>query len=96
MKAIKISFAEKYPDLVSEWSDRNKIKPDQISYGSNKKVWWKGTCGHEWEAIIKNRSNGSGCPKCRKIYKQGLSHQSIVRRPLYFPMSRTEIEAIPG
>ena len=32
MKAVKISFAEKYPDLISEWSDRNEIKPDQISY----------------------------------------------------------------
>ena len=64
MKAVKISFAEKYPDLISEWSDRNEIKPDQISYGSNKKVWWKGTCGHEWEAIIKNRGKGHGCPIC--------------------------------
>ncbi|MBR1523689.1 MAG: zinc-ribbon domain-containing protein [Lachnospiraceae bacterium] len=64
MKAVKISFADKYPDLVSEWSDRNEMEPDHISYGSNKKVWWKGSCGHEWEAIVKNRGTGHGCPIC--------------------------------
>lgn len=50
--------------IVNEWSDRNKISPDGITAGSHKKVWWKGSCGHEWEAIVKNRLNGSGCPYC--------------------------------
>ena len=30
----------------------------------NKKVWWKGTCGHEWQASVKARSNGEKCPIC--------------------------------
>ena len=29
-----------------------------------KKVWWKGTCGHEWQASVKARSNGEKCPIC--------------------------------
>ena len=64
MKPVKISFAEKYPRLASEWSDRNGISPYEVSYGSNKKVWWRGSCGHEWQAIVKNRGNGHGCPVC--------------------------------
>ncbi|WP_349126611.1 zinc-ribbon domain-containing protein, partial [Dorea longicatena] len=41
------------------------------TFGSNKKVWWKGTCGHEWQTSVKARSNGEKCPisaimDCRK------------------------------
>lgn len=53
------------PELVKEWSDRNAdLSPDKVTTGSHKKVWWKGRCGHEWQAIIKNRVNGAGCPYC--------------------------------
>jgi len=31
---------------------------------SNRKVWWVCTKGHEWQANIKDRSNGNGCPYC--------------------------------
>ena len=67
---MKISLNEKHPELSGEWSERNApLTPEDVSYGSNRMVWWKGTCGHEWQAIIKNRSNGSGCPVCssRKV-----------------------------
>ena len=38
--------------------------PDAVTYGSNKQVWWEGTCGHEWQASIKSRSSGENCPVC--------------------------------
>lgn len=59
-----ISFAEKHPELVPEWSEENEQKPGEVSYGSNKKILWNGACGHRWEATVKNRGNGSGCPFC--------------------------------
>lgn len=59
-----ISFGEWCPELLLEWSKKNETDPFEISYGSNKKVLWKGFCGHEWEATVKNRSNGHGCPYC--------------------------------
>ena len=33
------------------------------------KYWWLGKCGHEWEALLENRINGTGCPVCsgRKV-----------------------------
>ena len=59
-----ISFAEKHPELVGEWAEENEIRPENISYGSNKKVIWNGICGHSWEASIKNRGIKHGCPYC--------------------------------
>jgi hypothetical protein len=55
--------------LEAEYSSRNKEPFSKFSNGSNKKVWWKCTkmgCDHphEWEATIKSRTNGSGCPFC--------------------------------
>ena len=45
------SLAEVHPELVSEWSEKNlTLTPDDITFGSNKKVWWRGACGHEWQA----------------------------------------------
>ena len=53
------------PHLVSEWSDKNlPLTPDDISYGSNKVVWWRGKCGHEWQTSVKARSHGANCPIC--------------------------------
>ena len=58
-------LSEVHPELVAEWSDKNlPLTPDRITYGSNKVVWWKGACGHEWQTSVKARSNGENCPIC--------------------------------
>ena len=39
--AMNNSLAEVHPELVSEWSEKNlTLTPDDITFGSNKKVWW--------------------------------------------------------
>ena len=59
------SLAAVHPELVAEWSEKNlPLTPDSITFGSNKKVWWKGACGHEWQTSVKARSNGEKCPIC--------------------------------
>lgn len=52
--------------LMAEWDwERNVgLSPSQLTIGSNKKVWWIGKCGHNWEAQIKSRYHGRGCPVC--------------------------------
>ena len=50
------SLAEVHPELVSEWSEKNKIKPTEVSIGSHKKVIWRCEKGHEWEAAVKSRT----------------------------------------
>lgn len=59
------SLAVMRPEIVTEWSPRNlPLSPEDISYGSKKVYWWKGKCGHEWEASAKARSQGEKCPIC--------------------------------
>lgn len=54
------------PNLAAEWhpSKNGSLLPSQTTAGSNKKVWWLGKCGHEWEREICERSKGHGCPVC--------------------------------
>jgi len=56
--------------LMTEWNwERNiDITPTLLTLGSNKKAWWKCSKGHEWQAVIANRSNGRGCPYCSGRY----------------------------
>lgn len=52
--------------LLSEWDyERNgDLKPEDISRGSDKKVFWKCDNGHKWQAIVGNRTRGANCPYC--------------------------------
>jgi len=56
------------PDLSKEWhpTKNGDLKPEDVTVGSHKKVWWKCPKGedHDWEAPVSNRSKGSGCPFC--------------------------------
>ena len=54
------------PYLAKEWNyEKNgDLKPENFTIGSSKKVWWKCSNDHEWEATIAHRSNGRGCPYC--------------------------------
>lgn len=63
---MKRMLADVRPELINEWSQRNlPLMPDSVTHGSHKIVWWKGKCGHEWRASVKNRViGGSGCPYC--------------------------------
>ena len=48
-------LSEVHPELVCEWSEKNlPLTPDKITFGSNKIMWWKGSCGHEWQASVKS------------------------------------------
>ena len=59
------TLAAMRPELIAEWSEKNHpLTPDKITFGSNKLVWWKGKCGHEWQASVKSRSHGENCPIC--------------------------------
>ena len=63
------NLALAFPDLVTSWSSKNPVKPDQVTPYSNRKFWWTcETCSHEWEAIVGHRVRGTDCPVCaRKV-----------------------------
>lgn len=69
------------PDLLAEWnySRNTDISPTEVSPGSSKTAWWICKKGHEWKAIISNRSKekATGCPKCRQQYHTSFPEKSI-------------------
>jgi len=51
--------------LLAEWdTQRNVLSPERVSYGSQRRVWWTCEKGHQWEAMVKSRAGGTGCPYC--------------------------------
>jgi hypothetical protein len=54
------------PTLAKEWhpTKNGNLTPKDLTAGSSKKVWWKCSKGHEWEATVGSRNAGSGCPYC--------------------------------
>ena len=54
------------PELAKEWDCElnGELNPENVTIGSNKKVWWKCEKGHSWQATINHRSKGTGCPFC--------------------------------
>lgn len=62
------SLAELRPDVAADWHPtRNKLTPEQVKRSSQKRVWWCcQQCGHEWEAVVGNRTgHAGGCPSCK-------------------------------
>ena len=61
------------PELSKQWhlTKNGDLTPNNVTTGSNKKVWWQCEKGHEWDAIIASRSSGNGCPYCagRRVWK---------------------------
>ncbi|OQB11618.1 MAG: hypothetical protein BWY15_02433 [Firmicutes bacterium ADurb.Bin193] len=56
-----------HPHLAAEWDyEKNDgLRPEQVTAGSNKKVWWRCKLEHSWHAVINSRSSGRGCPYCK-------------------------------
>ena len=54
------------PGLASEWHPikNGDLTPYDVCIHSDRKVWWLCKEGHEWEAMINNRSKNQGCPFC--------------------------------
>ena len=61
------NLARRFPEVAKEWhpTENGDLTPFDVTPGSERRVWWKGNCGHEWSAQIKNRtSHHSRCPFC--------------------------------
>lgn len=52
--------------LAEQWHPKlnGGLGPNEVSAGSNMKVWWRCGKGHDWRASISNRAKGRGCPYC--------------------------------
>ncbi|MDC1386348.1 zinc-ribbon domain-containing protein [Candidatus Thioglobus sp.] len=56
-----------YPNLVKEWhpSKNGELTPNDITHGSDKKVWWLCSEGHSYDAAISKRT------RKKRIYDTG-------------------------
>ena len=76
------------PALARQWhpTKNGYLKPDNVTPGSSKKVWWRCDNGHEWERLICVRSRyNQECPYCsrRKVsqkYNLLKTHPEIARQ----------------
>ncbi|MCI8414685.1 MAG: zinc-ribbon domain-containing protein [Ruminiclostridium sp.] len=52
--------------LLQQWDvERNGTQtPESLTFGSHQKVWWRCEKGHQWQAAVKSRVSGTGCPYC--------------------------------
>lgn len=63
-------LATKYPEVAKEWNyEKNEITPQEVVWGSNKRVWWKCKYGHEWKMPVYRRTQDKPrrCPECRQL-----------------------------
>lgn len=56
--------------ILDEWDTikNGELTPDKVTWGSHKRIHWKCSKGHAWEAVVKERTKirGNRCPVCRK------------------------------
>jgi len=71
-----------HPEIAAQWhpTRNEEATPDQITYGSGRRVWWQCSRGHSWRTTVNARTTppgrqasgnerataptGSGCPYC--------------------------------
>ncbi|MCX6056559.1 MAG: zinc-ribbon domain-containing protein [Chloroflexi bacterium] len=60
------SLNDLFPLIAKEWhpTRNGTMRPSDVAPGSNRVVWWRCGCSHEWTDIVNRRINGSGCPRC--------------------------------
>ncbi|MBP5154542.1 MAG: zinc-ribbon domain-containing protein [Lachnospiraceae bacterium] len=67
MEQFSCSLQDKYPEIAAQWDhERNApLEPDQVGFGSTKKVYWICPRGHSYQSRIDHRTvMRSGCPYC--------------------------------
>lgn len=66
----KNNLAVSRPDIAASWDNEKNfpLTPWDVTPYCSKKVWW--TCdnnpGHRWKTRISHRTNGCGCPMCKR------------------------------
>ena len=70
-RRIEHSLASVHPETLEYWDfEKNgSLDPNEIAFGSEKKVWWKCPNGHSYLQRVQSKSAGAGCPIC--------SHQKV-------------------
>ena len=54
------------PEIAAQWhpTRNGDLTPRMVVAGSAKRVWWRCSAGHEWEATVRKRLSSPACPFC--------------------------------
>lgn len=64
--------------LAAEWSNKNTIKPTEVTVHSNEEVYWICLLGHDdYPMSVKRRSSRQGCPVCARQSQTSFPEQAI-------------------
>ena len=73
-------LATTHPELIHEWSVRNKLSPDTITYKNRSNVWWHcNRCGNDYQAVVYAKANGRICPFCIAKRLKALREQRLAQ-----------------
>lgn len=59
-------LATTHPELAKQWhpTRNGDVRPQSVTYGTKRRIWWKCDQGHEYQARVTSRVDGTGCPFC--------------------------------
>ena len=97
-QAIYVGFndlATTHFSIAKEWNyEKNNLTPQQVSAGSNKKVWFTCDKGHTYLASILNRTKSNGCPYCAASSSEKLVHNILDRNNIEFEIEKRFINKV--
>lgn len=67
-------LASRFPKLAEQWAMElnGGLKPNEVTTGCSRRVWWRCSEGHIWRAAIYSRTGPKkcGCPICAGVVKE--------------------------
>lgn len=68
MSETLLEYCERIEDqtLLAQWhpTKNGDLTFSDVTFGSNRRIWWKCEKGHAWQSAVKTRATGCGCPVC--------------------------------
>ena len=58
------------PEIAEEWHPikNGRLTPQDVMRYTERRVWWLGKCGHEWQSTVAGRVTSKiGCPICNPL-----------------------------
>lgn len=98
---MSTKFVSDIKSLCDEWnySRNTDLSPEIVTVGSGRKVWWKCSLEHEWDAIVKARAGKQqqGCPYCaNKRVLQGFNDLATTNPELLSKWDFQNNELLPS
>lgn len=76
------SLRHRAPRVAAQWHPtlNEPLTPEEVTSGSNRRVWWLCACGHEWATTVHARTHqGADCPGCSgRVATPGRSLASLL------------------